>query len=112
MSLSLDAISTRAADIRDRYHALERRLHGTAWSTGEDALAFLTDAALVGRLTMAAAARWPTSASTTSRSIDDGELAAKLAECVWWLAVLAQRQGIDLGVAVDTFLTDKERSLP
>lgn len=103
MMSTLKDTFARAEAIRARYHALEQRLHDTPWSVEEDALAFLTDAALVGRMTMATAGRWPTSTDA---------LPAKLAECVWWLAVLARRQDIDLDAAVDAFLADKERTLP
>ncbi|MBB3153613.1 hypothetical protein FHS16_003688 [Paenibacillus endophyticus] len=35
--------------------------HGTEWTVEEDALAFLTDAGLAGRLTMPQQGRWQTS---------------------------------------------------
>ena len=72
-------------DIRKQYHALERQIHKKEWSTEEDALAFLTDAGLVGRRIMAKEGRWP--------SDDEKMLPAKIGECVWWLAVLAERSG-------------------
>ncbi len=84
-------------EIREQYHALERVHHGTEWTIEEDALAFLTDAGLVGRLTMAEQGRWYTSDSTT-------DLRHKLGECVWWLAVLAERMNIDLEEVVADFL--------
>ncbi len=42
----------RSKRIRARYHELEVTHHGTEWSVEEDALAFLSDAGLVGRLAM------------------------------------------------------------
>ena len=60
----------RADQIRARYHALEQRHHGSVWTVEEDALAFLTDAGLVGRLTMAQQQRWPKGGSEC--------------ELVWW----------------------------
>lgn len=39
--------------LRARYHELEIKHHKDIWTVEEDALAFLTDAGLVGRLTMA-----------------------------------------------------------
>ena len=47
-----------------------------------------------------------------SGSTSTEALPAKLAECVWWLAVLARRHDIDLAAAVEAFLTDKEKTLP
>lgn len=69
----------------------------------EDTLAFLTDAGLVGRLTMAAQGRWP--------SEEKDRLAAKIGECVWWLAVLSQRQDLDFAACVEQFLEEKEKEL-
>ena len=50
--MDLKDVSTQSAEIRSRYHDLERQIHGSVWSVEEDALAFLTDAGLVGRFTM------------------------------------------------------------
>ena len=52
-------LQKRFMDIRKQYHALERQIHKKEWSTEEDALAFLTDAGLVGRQIMAKEGRWP-----------------------------------------------------
>ncbi len=40
------------------------------------------------------------------------ELDQKLAECVWWLMVLADRTDIDLVQALERFLANAERRLP
>jgi hypothetical protein len=53
-------VEERSIQIREYYHRLEKQLHGKEWTVEEDALAFLTDAALVGRLTMSMQGRWPT----------------------------------------------------
>ena len=95
----------RSVQIRSQYHNLERKYHETEWSVEEDALAFLTDAALVGRLTMAQQERWPTSGETKS------ELEHKLGESMWWLIVLAERMNIDAGEALDKFLSKTEKKL-
>lgn len=47
--MDLQKVKKRFMDIRKQYHALERQIHKKEWSTEEDALAFLTDAGLVGR---------------------------------------------------------------
>ena len=49
----------RSQKIRKLYHQLERQHHGSEWTVEEDALAFLTDAGLIGRLTMSQQGRWP-----------------------------------------------------
>ncbi|RZL50334.1 MAG: MazG-like protein [Pedobacter sp.] len=96
-----DEIIARSLQLRERYHELELEHHGTAWTVAEDALAFLTDAALVGRHTMAQQERWPIATTNT-------ELAHKLGENIWWLIVLAKRMNIDIKVALDDFLTKTE----
>ena len=95
----------RSVQIRNKYHNLERKYHETEWSVEEDALAFLTDAALVGRLTMSQQERWPTSGEVES------ELEHKLGESMWWLIVLAERMNIDAGEALDKFLSKTEKKL-
>jgi NTP pyrophosphatase (non-canonical NTP hydrolase) len=67
-------------------------------------LAFLTDAGLVGRLTMSQQGRWP-----KSNTIPD--LEHKLGECVWWLAVLADRMDMNMNEVLDKFLTKTEEML-
>ncbi len=99
-----EAVS-RSQKIRDLYHSLELQHHGSKWTTEEDALAFLTDAGLVGRLTMAHQDRWP---------VENGEghdLEHKLGECIWWLIVLAGRMEIDAESALQSFLTKTEQQL-
>ena len=91
--------------IRESYHQLEVQHHGSKWTTEEDALAFLTDAGLVGRMTMAREGRGPTENET------DHQLEHKLGECIWWLIVLAERMGIDAESALGTFLTKTEQQL-
>lgn len=76
--MDLKEVSERSAAIRAAYHALEREYHGSEWSIEEDALAFLTDASLAGRLTMSHEGRWP--------SDSEDKLPAKIGECVWWLS--------------------------
>lgn len=94
--MELKECRDRSIKIREQYHRLEERFHGSRWTVEEDTLAFLTDAGLVGRLTMAAQGRWP--------SEEKDRLAAKIGECVWWLAVLSQRQDLDFAACVEQFL--------
>ncbi len=92
----------RSLQIRKAYHQLEKKYHGSEWEIEEDALAFLTDAALVGRLAMAHQERWPTGTNA------DEDLEHKIAESIWWLMVLAERMGIDSEQALEKFLRKKE----
>lgn len=103
--MSLSEITERASQIRKLYHRLERRNHGKEWTVEEDALAFLTDAGLVGRLTMSHQERWPKGGDTAS------ELEHKLGECIWWLIILAERMNIDISESLDKFLSETERLL-
>lgn len=95
----------RSIKIRELYHQLERQHHEKEWTIEEDALAFLTDAGLVGRLTMSHQGRWPKDGETTP------ELEHKLGECIWWLITLADRMNIDINEALHKFLTKTENLL-
>jgi len=102
--IAVDEIIRQSLDIREKYHALEQKYHGSEWTVEEDALAYLTDAGLVGRNIMAHQGRWPNGDHTK-------ELSHKLAENIWWLIVLADRSGVDIKDALSTFLKDKQKSL-
>ena len=39
------------------------------------------------------------------------ELEHKLSECIWWLIVLAERMDIDIGEALDGFLSKLEKQM-
>lgn len=101
--MTLNDVGKQSEEIRNRYHELEKQIHGSVWSVEEDALAFLTDAGLVGRLAMDNQGRWPS---------DDKEmLPSKIGECVWWLAVLAERMGLSFEDCVKNFLEERLASL-
>lgn len=100
----LNHIIERSINIRKAYHKLERQHHGSEWSVEEDALAFLTDAGLVGRQIMSQQGRWPSKNTEV-------ELEHKLGECLWWIAVLAARLDLDLKDSVEKFLTKTEKLL-
>jgi NTP pyrophosphatase (non-canonical NTP hydrolase) len=104
--LNLREIIERSVEIRDKYHRLEQQHHGSHWSVEEDALAFLTDAALVGRLTISQQGRWP------SGDTDLSQLKHKLAESIWWLVVLSERMEIDIHEALESFLSTTNAKLP
>lgn len=103
--LDLEEIKERSLQIRARYHQLEQQHHGSEWTVEEDALAFLTDAGLVGRYTMAQQGRWPKGAEANA------ELEHKLGECIWWLTILAHRMNLDINEVTEKFLAKTERVL-
>ncbi|HCM34450.1 MazG-like protein [Chryseobacterium sp.] len=98
---SFDKIIKRSLDIREKYHQLEIKSNGTQWTLEEDALAYLTDAGLVGRNVMSHEKTWLKKDSAE-------ELEHKLAENIWWLITLADRTGIDIKEAMEKFLTKTE----
>jgi len=98
---NFDEIIKRSLRIREEYHKLEMKSLGTEWTPEEDALAYLTDAGLVGRDIMSHQKRWLKKDSAE-------ELEHKLAENIWWLIVLADRTGIDMKEALEKFLTKTE----
>ena len=100
-NLDLKEIKERALKIRKQYHQLEIKNHGSEWTVEKDALAFLTDAGLVGRYAMSQQGTW-------LKPNTDAELKHKLGECVWWLTVLADRMNIDINESLDEFLTKTE----
>lgn len=101
---NFDRIIKRSLDIREKYHQLEIKGNGTEWTLEEDALAYLTDAGLVGRNIMSHQKTWLKKDSAE-------ELEHKLAENIWWLIILADRTGIDIKEAMDKFLTKTENIL-
>lgn len=101
--MDLKEVKLLSKEIRNKYFDLEKEIHGSVWSVEEDALAFLTDAGLVGRLTMDNQGRWP--------STDKELLPSKIGECVWWLAILAERMDLSFEECVETFLTERLKNL-
>lgn len=99
---NFDDIISRSLELRKKYHELKTQHHGSEWTVEEDALAFLTDAALVGRNIMSQQQRWP-------KADSQGELEHKLGESIWWLIVLASRTDIDIQEAVNNFLSKTEK---
>lgn len=101
--MDLKEVNLLSKEIRNKYFELEKEIHGSVWSVEEDALAFLTDVGLVGRLTMDKQGRWP--------SADKELLPSKIGECVWWLAILAERMDLSFEECVETFLTERLKDL-
>jgi hypothetical protein len=103
--LKISDVIVRSKNIRERYHELELTHHGNEWTVEEDALAFLTDAGLIGRLTMSQQGRWPKGGDSKP------ELEHKLGECIWWLTVLADRMDLNINDALQLFLNKTETLL-
>lgn len=101
--MNIEEVENRSMKIREAYHKLEEEYHSSKWTIEEDALAFLTDAALVGRLTMSNQNRWPDETDNT--------LEHKISECIWWLMVLSKEMNIDIENSLQKFLTEKEKLL-
>ncbi len=99
---NLDKIIERSLEIRKKYHELEVQQNGSEWTLEQDALAYLTDAGLVGRNVMSHEKTWSIENSAT-------ELEHKLGENIWWLIILADRTGVDIKEALDQFLTKTEK---
>jgi hypothetical protein len=95
-STGLTDARTRAREVRHLYEALEQRLLGRTWTLPELAVGFTQDAAYVGRLVLAAEHTWDIDGDT------DAELRHKLAECLWWVFVLADRLDVDLPAAYES----------
>ena len=100
---NFDDIINRSLEIRKKYHELEVQHHDSEWTVEEDALAFLTDAGLVGRNIMSQQQRLP-------KANSQSELEHKLSESIWWLIVLAERSDINIKEAMDNFY-QKQKSL-
>lgn len=100
-SLNFEELKERSLKIRARYHELELTHHGSEWTIEEDALAFLTDAGLVGRNVMSQQGRWP-------KSNTEQELKHKIGESIWWLTVLAERMNINIEEVTEDFLAKTE----
>jgi len=103
--MDINELTERSKRIRQQYHQLEMKQDGQPWTPEQDALAFLTDAALVGRLTMDKQGSWPDEAK------DSATLSYKMAESIWWLCSLADSQSIDLEKSLDDFLKSREDHL-
>ncbi|MHB8128030.1 MAG: hypothetical protein ACYDEX_03435 [Mobilitalea sp.] len=104
-NMNFNEVVERSVQIRKLYHDLEQQQHESKWTVEEDALAFLTDAGLVGRLTMSQQGRWPSNVESKA------ELEHKLGECIWWVIILAERMNIDISEALEKFLSKTEKDL-
>ncbi|MFE9006723.1 hypothetical protein ACFYOY_32065 [Streptomyces sp. NPDC007875] len=88
-------VEDRALQVRAQYEQIEQRVLGRTWTLPELALGFTNDAAYVGRLVLAAERTWGIDGDV------DAELRHKLAECLWWVFVLADRLDVDMPEAYE-----------
>ncbi|MFB8106850.1 hypothetical protein ACFC3O_29235 [Streptomyces sp. NPDC056007] len=102
---ALDTAKARALQIRALYEQVEKHVLGRTWTLPELAVGFTNDASYVGRLALAAEGTWDIEKDT------DAELEHKLAECLWWSFVLADRLGIDAPRAFENTMDRIEAGL-
>jgi NTP pyrophosphatase (non-canonical NTP hydrolase) len=103
--LQLDEATETAARVRALYHQLEESLEGSRWETKDDMLGLVHDVGALSRLVLATEGRWQPEGDLPTL------LSAKLAECMWWILVLAERVDIDIAEAFTTNMKLIEASL-
>jgi NTP pyrophosphatase (non-canonical NTP hydrolase) len=104
--MDLAAASDRALHVRSLYERMEERIHGSAWTPTELMVGFLQDVGDLGRLVMAAEGRW-------KHGGDDlpAALGHELAECLWWVLVLAKRLDVDIAEAFESTMARLDEQL-
>lgn len=103
--IDFSGVVTRAMQIRQIYHELEKQNHGAPWSSQEDMVGFVYDVGELGRMVMASEGRWVYPGDLKQ------DLGDKLSECLWWVFVLSGRLGIDLNTAFAGKMAELESSL-
>jgi NTP pyrophosphatase (non-canonical NTP hydrolase) len=107
--VQLDEATETATRVRALYHQLEERLEGSRWSPKDDMLGLVNDTGALSRLVMATEGRWVPEGDLPS------QLSTKLADCLWWILVLADRLDVDIGEAftanMDRIQTGLEASI-
>ena len=94
-----------AVDLRRLYHQIEQHRQGSIWSLEEDMLGLVSDIGVLSRLVLAVHGRWPYNDEVQA------ELSDKLAECIWWLLVLADRLELDSTIAYTAFVNRLAREV-
>jgi NTP pyrophosphatase (non-canonical NTP hydrolase) len=103
--MDLHTATERATRVRGLYHQLEERHEGSPWTAKDDMLGLVNDIGTVSRLVMAAEGRWIPAGDLAEQT------AGKLAECLWWILVLADRLGVDIDEAYATTMDRIESHL-
>ena len=101
--MELQELVERSWAIRQAYHNLEVKHHGSKWTVEEDLLALSNDIGNFQRLVMTKQGRYYDETPYT--------LVHKLSENIWWLVELSQRLDIDILTEMENFLSDKEKQL-
>lgn len=103
--MQISEASDLARRVRALYHQLETAHEGSPWEVKDDMLGLVNDVGAVARLVMATEGRWSPGGDVSQ------QLEGKLAECLWWVLVLADRLDVDLAEAYRTTLGDIESNL-
>lgn len=101
--MTLEEAYRRSCAVRQAYHGLEQKHHGSVWSVEEDLLALGNDIGNLNRLVMTRQGRYY---DETPYCLEN-----KLAENIWWLLELAGRLDIDIVQQMQNFLSEKEALL-
>jgi NTP pyrophosphatase (non-canonical NTP hydrolase) len=105
ITMTLAEATDLARRVRDLYHQLETAHEGSSWSVKDDTLGLVNDVGTVARLVMASEGRWSPGGDVPE------QLAGKLAECLWWILILADRLDVDITTAFDKTLHGIESHL-
>lgn len=103
--MQLTEASDLARRVRDLYHEIETAHEGSPWGVKDDMLGLVNDVGTVARLVMASEGRWAPEGDLPTL------LEGKLAECLWWVLVLADRLDVDITTAYATTLGGIESHL-
>jgi NTP pyrophosphatase (non-canonical NTP hydrolase) len=88
--MEIDDATDLARRVRHLYHAIETAHEGSPWTVKDDMLGLVNDVGTVARLVMASEGRWAPEGDVPTL------LQGKLAECLWWILVLADRLDVDI----------------
>lgn len=102
--MEFQAITQRAAQIRQKYAELEKKRHGASWTKEELALGFVGDVGDLAKLVVAVEGK---------RKIPDArnKLEHELADCLWSIIVLAEAHQVDLEKAFEKTMNDLETQI-
>ncbi|HEY6888506.1 MAG TPA: MazG-like protein [Solirubrobacter sp.] len=103
--MDLAEASELARRVRGLYHRLEERHEGGPWSAKDDMLGLVNDVGTLSRLVMATGGQWAPEGDVPA------QLRGKLAECLWWVLVLADRLDVDINEAYTSTLGGIESHL-
>lgn len=97
-------IIKKSKKIREKYHELEEKYHWKKWSIEDDILAYLSDSWVLARNFMSEKNIRPKTDSLE-------EFEHKLAENIWWLIIIADRNNLDISSCLEKFLKKTEEKI-